>query len=146
MLFRSLFGAGNKVAETRSLDHRSWADRVWTTAIVAMAALALWQVGSFILKGVSLTDVGTAAFLGLATLARVIVLIAFASLIWVPVGVWVGTRPRAARIFQPARGMRVSLPKSPPGAISVWRPMVSAHTLREQRRRAISTGLCLALQ
>ncbi|HET6320437.1 MAG TPA: ABC transporter permease subunit, partial [Hyphomicrobium sp.] len=36
-----------------------------------------------------------------ATLARVLVLIALASLIWVPVEVWLGLRPGAARIAQP---------------------------------------------
>ncbi len=43
-----------------------------------------------------LSDVGTVLLLGLATLTRVVVLIALASVIWVPIGVWVGTRPRAA--------------------------------------------------
>ena len=34
--------------------------------------------------------------LGLSTLARVVVLIALASLIWVPIGIWIGLRPRIA--------------------------------------------------
>ena len=41
-------------------------------------------------------DVSTAVGLGLLTLARVVVLIALATLIWVPIGVWIGLRPRAA--------------------------------------------------
>ncbi len=39
--------------------------------------------------------------LGLATLVRVIVLIALAALVWVPIGVWIGLRPRLARRVQP---------------------------------------------
>src|SRR5262249_57452914 len=43
-------------------------------------------------------------------LTRVIVLISLASLIWVPIGVWVGTRPRAARIFQPVAQFLAAFP------------------------------------
>jgi NitT/TauT family transport system permease protein len=39
--------------------------------------------------------------LGLATAVRVMVLIALASLVWVPVGVWIGLRPALARRAQP---------------------------------------------
>jgi NitT/TauT family transport system permease protein len=38
---------------------------------------------------------------GLATLTRVVVLITLASVIWVPIGVMVGTRPRIAQLVQP---------------------------------------------
>jgi NitT/TauT family transport system permease protein len=103
-------GAGNKLAHTRSQERPSWSDRGWTALVVTIAALALWQVGRFILAGVSLTDVSKAILLGLATLTRVIVLIALASLIWVPIGVWVGTRPRAARIFQPVAQFLAAFP------------------------------------
>ena len=105
-----LFGAGSNIAQARSQDHPSWHDRLWTALVVTIAALALWQVGRFILAGVSLTDVGKAVLLGLATLIRVIVLISLASLIWVPIGVWVGTRPRAARIFQPVAQFLAAFP------------------------------------
>ena len=103
-------GAGNKLARARSQERTNWSDRGWTALVVTIAALALWQVGRFILAGVSLTDVSKAALLGLATLTRVIVLIALASLIWVPVGVLVGTRPRAARIFQPVAQFLAAFP------------------------------------
>ena len=35
------------------------------------------------------------------TLLRVLVLIALASAVWVPVGVWIGLRPRLAERVQP---------------------------------------------
>jgi len=107
---RAPLGAGNKLAQARSQERPSWSDRGWTTLVVTMAALALWQVGRFVLAGVSLTEVSKAVLLGLATLTRVIVLIALASLIWVPIGVWVGTRPRAARIFQPIAQFLAAFP------------------------------------
>ena len=102
--------AGNKLAQARSQERPSWSDRGWTALVVTMAALALWQVGRFVLAGVSLTEVSKAVILGLATLTRVIVLIALASLIWVPIGVSVGTRPRAARILQPVAQFLAAFP------------------------------------
>ena len=47
--------------------------------VVAVALVALWQIGRFIVDGVSLAEVGKAVLLGLATLVRVVVLIAIAS-------------------------------------------------------------------
>ena len=66
--------------------------------------------GHFVLAGVSLNDVATAFVLGLATLARVIILIAIASVIWVPIGVWVGTRPRVAQLVQPIAQFLAAFP------------------------------------
>ena len=38
------------------------------------------------------------------------VLIAIASVVWVPVGVWVGLRPRVARIVQPVAQFMAAFP------------------------------------
>ena len=46
-------------------------------------------------------DLVTAIGLGLLTLLRVAVLIALASVIWVPIGVWIGLRPGVATRVQP---------------------------------------------
>jgi NitT/TauT family transport system permease protein len=76
----------------------------------ALGALALWQIVNFAIEGITLADVGTTFLLGLATLARVVVLIAIASVIWVPIGVWVGTRPRAANMVQPVAQFLAAFP------------------------------------
>jgi NitT/TauT family transport system permease protein len=88
-----LFGASNSVRAAPSPDRQRWGDRLWTGTAVAVAAVTIWEIGRFVFTNVALADVGQAVLLGLATLARVVVLIALASLIWVPIGVWVGTRP-----------------------------------------------------
>ncbi len=41
---------------------------------------------------------------------RVFVLIALASLVWVPIGVWVGMRPRAAQVVQPIAQFMAAFP------------------------------------
>jgi NitT/TauT family transport system permease protein len=77
---------------------------------LALAAVALWQILHFVVEGIALRDVGTAVLLGFATLLRVVVLIAIASIIWVPIGVWVGTRPRVANLVQPVAQFLAAFP------------------------------------
>jgi NitT/TauT family transport system permease protein len=83
---------------------------LFTVVVPVLAAAALWQVATFSMTGIALRDVGVAMLLGFATLARVVVLIAIASLIWVPIGVWVGTRPRAALFVQPVAQFLAAFP------------------------------------
>jgi len=85
-------------------------DWLWTGVIGALASYALWRVGAFVSSGVDLPEVGRAALFGLATLARVTVLIALASIIWVPVGVYVGMRPRVAQAVQPVAQFLAAFP------------------------------------
>jgi NitT/TauT family transport system permease protein len=82
----------------------------FTAVVLVLAAAALWQVATFAMTGITLRDVGVTMLLGFATLARVVVLIAVASLIWVPIGVWVGTRPRAALFVQPVAQFLAAFP------------------------------------
>jgi len=87
-----------------------WAALVGYGTVTALAAGALYEVISFATEGVTVADVGTAMLLGLATLARVVVLIAFASVIWVPIGVWVGTRAGVAEMVQPVAQFLAAFP------------------------------------
>jgi len=82
----------------------------FTAVVLVLAAAALWQVAKFVINGIDLRDVGVTVLLGFATLARVVVLIAIASLIWVPIGVWVGTRPRVALFVQPVAQFLAAFP------------------------------------
>ena len=56
------------------------------------------------------TSVKTVAILAFITLLRVIVLIALATLIWVPIGVWIGLRPRIAEKVQPLAQFLAAFP------------------------------------
>ena len=82
----------------------------FTVVVLVFTLAALWQVAQFVVTGISLSDVGVTMLLGFATLARVVVLIAIASLIWVPIGVWVGTRPRVALLVQPVAQFLAAFP------------------------------------
>ena len=53
---------------------------------------------------------GVAALLGLATFARVVVLLVVGTLVWVPVGVWIGLSPKVTRFAQPVVQVLASFP------------------------------------
>jgi NitT/TauT family transport system permease protein len=77
------------------------ADRAWLALVgIATIAAAAW-IFTFIARSLAVDDVATAFGLGLVTLVRVVVLIALASIIWVPIGVFIGFRPRLAGVAQP---------------------------------------------
>jgi NitT/TauT family transport system permease protein len=85
-------------------------DAAWFVVVAAMAVFAAWKVIAFVAAGVGWPDVVTAFELGGFTLARVVVLIAIASLIWVPIGVGVGLRPRLAEKIQPLAQFLAAFP------------------------------------
>jgi NitT/TauT family transport system permease protein len=76
-------------------------DRLLDVALLGLAAAAaIWIIG-FIRQTVDLAEIGRVFLLGLATAARVLILIGVASLIWVPIGVAIGLRPHLADRIQP---------------------------------------------
>jgi NitT/TauT family transport system permease protein len=85
-------------------------DGVWVVILAVVLAFAAWQVISFVATSLTWHDLGVAFVLGLCTLARVAVLMVIASLIWVPIGVWVGLRPVWARRVQPAAQFLAAFP------------------------------------
>jgi NitT/TauT family transport system permease protein len=68
-------------------------DRLWLAVVILGAALGAWQVVDYVRGHLQWGDVLTAIGLGFLTLARVLVLIALASAVWTPIGVWIGLRP-----------------------------------------------------
>jgi NitT/TauT family transport system permease protein len=70
-------------------------------AAAGLALLGLAWIVAFVYRSVPLAEIGWVFVLGLFTAARVIVLIGLASLVWVPIGVAIGLRPRLADRVQP---------------------------------------------
>jgi NitT/TauT family transport system permease protein len=98
-----------------------WVAFQWAAIAIAFGAVAVWQVVVFVMQGITMSDVATALLLGLATLTRIVVLIALATIIWVPIGIWVGTRPRFANVVQPIAQFLAAFPANVlfPIAVSV---------------------------
>jgi NitT/TauT family transport system permease protein len=85
-------------------------DALWLGIIVASTGYAGWQVYQYLSATLSLSDVLSAFGYGLITLTRVVVLIALATLIWVPIGVWIGLRPKLAERVQPLAQFLAAFP------------------------------------
>ncbi len=80
-------------------------------ALLALAmGWALWQVVEFAATELTPADLGHALLLGLLTLARVAVLMVVATAVWVPIGVWLGLRPRLSRRFLPLAQFLAAFP------------------------------------
>ncbi len=78
-----------------------------------VGALVVWGVVRMLLyvdAHAGLDQFLVAASLGVATFARVLVLLAVATLVWVPVGLWIGLNPRVTRIAQPVVQVLASFP------------------------------------
>lgn len=87
-----------------------WAKWLWYLALAIGVLFAIRQIAEFVMAGVSASEIGTVGLLGLATMARVFVLIAIASAIWVPIGVLIGLNPSLARIVQPIAQFLAAFP------------------------------------
>ncbi|CAO3441111.1 ABC transporter permease [Azospirillum endophyticum] len=85
-------------------------DGLWYLTLAAAAGWSGWSMIAFVASGAGWGDVGTALLLGCATLLRVIVLILLATLVWVPLGVLIGLRPRLAEKVQPAAQFLAAFP------------------------------------
>ena len=70
--------------------------RIWDAVIAAVVFYAIWDLFHFIRAEVGWDEVGHVLLLGIYTLTRVLLLLAAAALVWVPIGVWIGLNPRWA--------------------------------------------------
>ncbi|NEX59606.1 ABC transporter permease [Noviherbaspirillum galbum] len=77
-----------------------WRARAWDALILLAAAYAAYRFVVFVHSDVGWGEAAHVVGLGFVTLARVMILIALASLIWVPAAVWIGLRPEYAQRVQ----------------------------------------------
>jgi NitT/TauT family transport system permease protein len=85
-------------------------DVAWYAIVAAVAAYCVWQVVDFISTELAWSDVWEVFLLSAVTMLRVALLIMLASLIWVPLGVWIGLRPRWAERIQPLAQFLAAFP------------------------------------
>jgi NitT/TauT family transport system permease protein len=85
-------------------------DLLWVLLIVAAVVAGLWHIVVVLIQNTPLKEALQVCGLAALTMLRVFVLIALASLVWVPIGVWVGMRPRAAQIVQPIAQFMAAFP------------------------------------
>jgi len=78
----------------------AWVERVWNLFLITAVAVAIGWVSVFVHGVVGFTEIGQVFLMGCATALRVVILIALASVVWVPIGVWIGMNPRWAGRLQ----------------------------------------------
>src|SRR6267154_2284003 len=85
-------------------------DLVWFAVLLIVVVLALWQIVYVLFTQTTGREALNVAGLAVITMLRVVVLIALASVVWVPIGIWVGLRPRATQIVQPIAQFLAAFP------------------------------------
>ncbi|MFD9907876.1 ABC transporter permease [Streptomyces sp. NPDC059063] len=85
--------------------------------------LIVWglvDLGRYLDDRTGLGVFGEPLLLGLVTFARVVVLVAVATVVWVPIGVRIGFSPRLTRIAQPVVQVLASFPANFLFPVAVW--------------------------
>jgi NitT/TauT family transport system permease protein len=85
-------------------------DLLWFVLLLLLVGLALWRIARMLFGETSAHEALQVAGLATITMLRVLILIALASLLWVPIGIWVGLRPRATQIVQPVAQFLAAFP------------------------------------
>jgi NitT/TauT family transport system permease protein len=85
-------------------------DLLWYAMIAICLYCCLRFLYVFVSFEVSLKDVEQVATMGLVTLGRVATVVIVSSLIWVPIGVYIGLRPRLTNLVQPAAQFLAAFP------------------------------------
>ena len=88
------------------------ADYVWYAALALFGLWAAWSVVAYVGREVGPAEVLAVVGLGGLTLMRVLVLIALASLVWVPIGILVGLSPRWTQAVQPVAQFMAAFPNN----------------------------------
>lgn len=100
-----------RVPGITSIKHSGTAsDFCWYAVVIGTTMYGAWRIYEYLSAALPLHAVIHAIELGFFTLIRVLVLVGLASLIWVPVGVAIGLRPRVAAIVQPAAQFLAAFP------------------------------------
>lgn len=102
--------AENQVNPANSDTHSKIGDYAWGFCVLSAILWGGWVTFDYLRQALSWQDVWISFSCGLMTLLRVAVLILLASLLWVPVGIWIGLRPSLAQHIQPIAQFLAAFP------------------------------------
>lgn len=83
---------------------------IWYTGLFLIVSYALYFLWHFVMSTMSLSEIRHVFTLGIYTACRVFAIVLISTLIWVPLGVWIGLRTRIAEIVQPAAQFLAAFP------------------------------------
>jgi NitT/TauT family transport system permease protein len=104
-----VFGTADRPLVTSPARRRA-GDTVFGVAVAGVALWGAWTALAYVQDTIGLGEFPHAFWLGAITFARVVVVVAVSTLIWVPVGVKIGLSPRLARYAQPIVQVLASFP------------------------------------
>lgn len=85
-------------------------DVVFAVLVSVVLVVGVFFMLRYIHDTVGFHELWHAVELGAITLIRVIVLLIFATIVWVPIGVWIGLNPKVSRLAQPVVQVLASFP------------------------------------
>jgi NitT/TauT family transport system permease protein len=85
-------------------------DVAFGTVVVLGVLFGVWEALSYIHRNVGFGQFGTAFGDGALTFLRVVVVLIVSTVVWVPIGVWIGMNPRVSRLAQPLVQVAASFP------------------------------------
>ncbi len=93
------------------LERRRAGDIAFFAVTLAVLAFGLYRMLDYVGSGPDGLGVFAQTFgLGFLTFSRVVVLLIVATIVWVPIGVWIGFNPRVTRLAQPVVQVLASFP------------------------------------
>ncbi|MCS5710922.1 ABC transporter permease subunit [Candidatus Berkiella aquae] len=103
--------AHNKRLPPRVRQALSWtAVTFWNSFLFIGIVGSIGMLGHFIYTKLTMGEVLHVCWLGLITAFKVTILIMLCSLVWVPIGVWIGLKPKVAKIMQPIAQFLAAFP------------------------------------
>ena len=107
-------------------------DVFFAGVLAALVAYGAWEALGYVRATTGLGEFGYAFALGAATFARVIVLLAFATVVWTPIGVGIGMNPKVTRLRPAGRAVaRRSRPTSSSRLQRAFRGLTPPHFRRD---------------
>ena len=97
---RWLCRRGSRATKEIDFNRQRRLDWLWNALLVVSILIAGYLFSGYVFTALHAHELLHVAFLGMITGARVIVLIILSSLVWIPVGVWIGQRPHFAQKAQ----------------------------------------------
>lgn len=92
---------GTRIVKEVDYKHQRHVDWFWNAAVIIGIVGGGYFLINYLLNTLSAGEIFQVFLLGAATGARVMALILLSSLIWIPVGVWIGLRPYWSQKIQP---------------------------------------------
>ena len=98
---RRVFKQQHKTKVVRSSRYVRNAHLIFNIVLTAAVVASLAVTVTYLRHSITWHEVSHVIYLGCITALRVIILIALSSVVWVPVGVWIGLHPKVSIVVQP---------------------------------------------